>query len=132
MGFKGSGQEFVLPNEELWVLLGIQRSRWSDSKGLDFTVQLTVAHKKIWKALAESRGYGERPRSTRFYGPAIWQKRLGALLPGGADKWWPVHADTDLRALGTELVAAIGEYGLPALQAQMSSTTNGDEDSYGG
>ncbi len=51
MGFKGGGQEFVLPDDQHWALLGIQRSRWSDSKGLEFTIQLTVANRKTWEQL---------------------------------------------------------------------------------
>lgn len=121
MGFKGSGQEFVLPDDQHWALLGIQRSRWSDSKDLELTIQLTVADKKVWEQLSAERDYRtQRPRSTSFYGPGIWQKRLANLLPEGGDKWWHVTPDADIRSLATELATAVEQYGLPAMRAEMS------------
>jgi hypothetical protein len=121
MGFKGSGQGFVLPDDQHWALLGIQRSRWSDSKDLEFTIQLTVANRKTWEQLRGVHGYGARPYSTRFYGPKIWQERLGKLMPESDDKWWHVSPDSDINSLGAELAAAVEHYGLPAMRAEMSS-----------
>jgi hypothetical protein len=121
MGFKGSGLVFVLPHDQHWALLGIQRSRWSDSKDLEFTIQLTVANRKTWEQLRGVHGYGERPYPTRFYGPKIWLERLGKLMPESDDKWWHVSPDSDISSLGAELAAAVEHYGLPAMRAEMSS-----------
>lgn len=124
MGFKGSGQDFVLPDREHWILLGIQRSRWSDSDDVDFTIQVTVANRTAWDQLRSQHNYGERPYSTRFYGPRIWQKRLGELMPGATDKWWQVNSSSDVKLLATELAAAVEQYALPAMRAE-TGTSNG-------
>ena len=122
LGFKGSGQDFVLPDDRHWTLLGIQRSRWSDSTDLEFTIQLTVADKKTWDRLRAEHRYPERPYSTRFYGPKIWQTRLGELMPQSGDQWWHVRPDSDVGALGAEVASAVELYGLPAIRKEIGPT----------
>jgi hypothetical protein len=90
---------------------------------VEFTIQLTVANKKTWEQLSAVHGYGERPYSTRFYGPKIWQERLGKLMPESGDKWWHVSPDSDISSLGAEVAAAVERYGLPAMRREMSSET---------
>jgi len=108
LGFKGSGQTYLLASNEYWMLLGIQRSSFSDAAGIPFTVNLTVADKRKW-ANVRSRhpAWPETPNANRFYGPEIWQSRIGSLLPGGTDKWWRVQPDTDVEELATELLMLI-------------------------
>ena len=79
----------------------------------------TVAGMKVWEQLSAQHNYGERPHSTTFYGPRIWQKRLGELMPENQDKWWHVSPDCDTSALGAELAAAVERYGLPAMRNEM-------------
>src|SRR5437868_10191598 len=122
MGFKGGRQDFVLPDDRHWILLGVQRSRWSDSTDVEFTIQLTVADRQEWDRLRAEHGYGDRPYSTRFYGPTIWQTRLGNLMGKSDDGWWHVRPDSDLAALGAELASAVRRSGLPAIRAEMAST----------
>jgi hypothetical protein len=121
MGFSGRGQEFVLPDARSWILLGIQRSRWNDRRDCEFTIQLTVVDKTVWEELRTRHGYGERPYSTRWYGPRLWQTRLGDLLADGRDVWWHVHPDSDVEPLGRELMAAIERYALPAIRDHVAS-----------
>ena len=37
LGFKGSGQHYVLPDKDHWAVLGIQRSYFSDRRTIRFT-----------------------------------------------------------------------------------------------
>lgn len=74
-------------------------------------------------------------RATRFGSRSIWvgvnevaeveadaqlQQRLGALLPGGEDRWWEIEAETDTAALAAELRDALEARALPWLDARAS------------
>lgn len=119
IGFKGSGQEFVRPDDNLWIMIGIQRSAFSDLSELRFTVQLTVIHKRKWADLRAAHpgqpGFRDRPYPTRFYGQGLWQWRLGRLFPTPEDKWWIVTPDSDASVVAEDVVAAIRTYGVPAI-----------------
>ena len=43
LGFKGSGQRYELPSPTHWALLGFQKSAYSDSPEVRFTVNVTIA-----------------------------------------------------------------------------------------
>jgi len=82
MGFRGSGQSFVLPSEDHWVLLGFQRSRSSSAEAVRFTVNTTVVSKQEWAQARERASYlPERPTANTSYGTFAWWKRIGRLSP---------------------------------------------------
>ncbi len=120
LGFKGSGGSFVLDDPEHWATIGFQRDRYSDRVEVRFTVNLQVVSRSDWQAARSQRGYlPERPAANTTYGRLVWWQRLGELLPVGRDVWWKVGPGTDLPALASEVLAAIRDYGLPAMRAQL-------------
>jgi hypothetical protein len=61
LGFKGSGQNCHLPSDDVWALVGFQKSQWSEATKLTFTANITVASRRIWATARETRNLPERP-----------------------------------------------------------------------
>jgi hypothetical protein len=119
-GFKGSGVAFTLPEPAHWVNLGFQKSRYSDSEDVKFTVNLTVVSKATWAAQRQAQPYlPERPAANTRYGTFAWQRRIGLLMPDGIDHWWTVHSTTNLPDLAADVLQWIRSYGLPAIRANL-------------
>jgi Domain of unknown function (DUF4304) len=120
IGFKGSGQTYRLPSDEHWAMLGFQKSTSSDATHVRFTANVLVVARSAWdSARAESPHLPERPTATTYWGTYVWQKRIGALLPGGEDMWWDVEAGEDGAELADAIVWAVRDYVLPAMRRQM-------------
>jgi hypothetical protein len=120
IGFKGSAQDYRLQSDDYWALLGFQKSTSSDASHVRFTCNVLVVSKSRWDAVrAESPHLPERPTATTFWGTFVWQKRIGALLPGGEDLWWEAEADGDLAELAGAVLWAVQDYALPAMRRQM-------------
>jgi hypothetical protein len=113
----------MLPDEEAWILIGFQRSVHSDRSRIRFTINLTVARKATWEAMRSGTmdwkmPYPLRPAPNTRYGTQIWQRRIGRLLPREQDKWWELGPDTDPQRVAADVIAAIRDFGLPALRAK--------------
>jgi Domain of unknown function (DUF4304) len=120
VGFKGSGQNYRLPSDDYWAMLGFQKSTSSDASHVRFTGNVVVVSRSGWDAIrAESPHLPERPTATTYWGTFVWQKRIGELLPGGEDQWWEVEAGSDAAELADAILWAIRDYVLPAMQRQM-------------
>jgi hypothetical protein len=120
IGFRGSGQNYRLESDDYWAMLGFQKSTSSDAHHIRFTANALVVSKTGWDAVrAESPHLPERPTPTTFWGTFVWQKRIGALLPGGEDLWWEVEAGADAAELADAITWAVEEYVVPAMQRQM-------------
>jgi Domain of unknown function (DUF4304) len=120
VGFKGSGQNYRLPSDDYWAMLGFQKSTSSDASHVRFTGNVVVVSRSGWDAVrAESPHLPERPTATTYWGTFVWQKRIGELLPGGEDLWWEVEAGSDAAELADAIVWAIRDYVLPAMKRQM-------------
>lgn len=50
------------------------------------------------------------------YPVAEWSPRIGSLMPGGHDHWWWPRPGQELEPLAAEVIGALTDYGLPALQ----------------
>lgn len=67
IGLKGSGQNYRLPSDDYWALLGFQKSTSSDASHVRFTCNVLVVSKSVWDAVrAESPHLPERPTATTF------------------------------------------------------------------
>jgi len=127
LGLRGSGQTFSLPSKTHWALVGFQKSDWSDSRQLRFTINLTVVSHDAWEA-ARSRfpEIGDHPVANGDYAlpirpmPGYWHIRIGRLLPGDRDRWWDLGTGTDVAQLATEVMTVIREHVLPAMQARLT------------
>jgi hypothetical protein len=54
---------------------------------------------------------------------ADWETRIGRVMPDGEDHWWHFFIADDGRTVAEEVVAAIREYALPALQRELHRRT---------
>jgi hypothetical protein len=120
LGFTGSGPAYSLPDDAHWALVGFQKSAWSDSDSVAFTVNVTVASRDVWENERRTRLYlPAKPAPNTHYGDYVWQTRIGFLLPSGRDHWWEVEAGTTTETLAAEVVGAIRDYALPAMRRQL-------------
>ncbi|MFI8351529.1 DUF4304 domain-containing protein [Streptomyces sp. NPDC085596] len=118
-GFVGSGQVFELPDPNVWLLLGIQKSSGASVDRLKFTVNLAAVPKGKWQEILDSGAkYPSRPSPNKVYGKWAWWARIGELMPGGQDLWWVVTGDAGKGDLVRKVVSACVEYGIPALREQ--------------
>lgn len=56
-GLKGSGQEYSIKSEDYWALIGLQKSMYSDSQGLKFTINVYIISKQQWDDGREKYSY---------------------------------------------------------------------------
>jgi len=123
LGFKGSGQRFVLTSDSHWALLGFQRSAWGDSAEGSFTINLTAVAKDSWEeSRAERPHRGAVPQANAFEGAPAWEERIGGLMPGDLDHWWAIQAGAPTDELAHEVVNAVERYALPELRLQIEGS----------
>jgi hypothetical protein len=123
MGFRGSGQSFMLPSKDHWVLLGFQKSRSSSAEAVRITVNITVVSKQEWALAHERASYlPERPTANTSYGTFTWWKRIGSLLPDGRDRWWTLSSGSPTASVAAEVLDAIRIYALPAIYEQLEAS----------
>jgi hypothetical protein len=120
LGFKGSGQNYRLPSDDHWAMLGFQKSTSSDATRVRFTANVLVVSRSAWDAARAEQSYlPEHPTATTYWGTHVWQKRIGELLPGGEDMWWDLKAGADVAGLADAIVWVVRDYVLPAMRRQM-------------
>ena len=122
LGFKGSGRNYELPCPEHWAMLGLQSSKWNDSREVHFTVNLLVVRRDVWERERVERSYlGAKPTANTRPGGFAWSERLGILMPKGRDEWWRLKAGEKSSKVAQKVLNAIEVYGLPAMRAQCRS-----------
>jgi len=121
LGLKGSGQNFNLPSESHWSLIGFQKSMFSDSQELKFTINIYVIKRKEWEKVRSERSYFPvKPNPTTKWGIG-WERRIGSLLPEKCDHWWTMKLNGNLEYISGQVVEYIAKYVLPAMHEQMQS-----------
>ena len=120
-GLKGSGQAYSIKSDENWALIGLQKSMYSDSKGLKFTINLYVVPKQQWDAERERYSYFPQKPSANTKWQIGWSERIGNLMPTKRDHWWQFNNQTNESELARQVVEAILKYAVPAMQAQMKN-----------
>lgn len=121
IGFKGSGQNYSFPSEEYWALLSFQKSMFSDSNEIRFTMNLLVMSKKEWdKFRSERSNFPTKPNPTTQWGVG-WTRRIGFLIPQKQDFWWSLYGNSDLANLSNEIIGSVINYALPAIKEQLQS-----------
>ncbi len=119
VGMKGSGGRFELPSDTHWLLLGFQKSTFSDSDAVKFTVNLSAISRQTWKEQAAASPHlGVQPKPSTFYGRWAEQTRIGKLTPAGADLWWTLARGDDPSELVDNVVPVLLEVGVPWLRAR--------------
>jgi hypothetical protein len=126
LGFNGSRGTFSLPSNTHWIRIGFQSSRWNDKERVRFTVNVTAVSKADWDAVRRERSYlPEQPAANTFYGRFAWQSRIGRLLPAGTDRWWEVRPGSNLDHVAADVIAAITEGAMPAIELHGGITRPG-------
>lgn len=120
-GLKGSGQAYSIKSDDYWALIGIQKSMYSDSESLKFTINLYVVSKKQWEAGREKYSYFPQKPSANTKWQIGWSERIGNLMPSRLDHWWEFHSHTSESELAQQVVEAISKYAVPAIQLRMKN-----------
>ncbi len=114
LGFKGSGNSYILPDDDRWLIVAFQKNRYSTAESISFTVNITAADKVVWAAAhARESWVPARPGGNLAY-PWTEVKRLGALAYGH-DRWWEVQPGRASALVAAEVIDAIERFGLPWL-----------------
>lgn len=120
LGFRGSGQVFSLPSQTHFAQIGFQKSTYSTSDRVRVTANVSVIPIEVWEqARADSPNLPLKPAPSVFYGSFAWQRRIGDLLPSGADTWWVIDGGCDPSPVATEIIESVRRYALPAMKAQL-------------
>ena len=120
-GLKGSGQNFYLPSESHWALIGFQKSMFSDSLELKFTINIYVVNKNEWENARSKRSYFPvKPTPTTKWGLG-WERRIGFLLPERCDHWWSMKSNSNLENISGQVIEYIVKYALPAIHKPLQS-----------
>ncbi|MEM2592397.1 MAG: DUF4304 domain-containing protein [Thermofilaceae archaeon] len=114
-GYRRTGtncHKFVSPN--IIHIVNFQKSVYSDSHEISFTVNLGVYRKGVRTVLMPEAPEPRRPSIS----DCIIEERLGRLMPAGLDKWWEITDTSDLQIdnlVASEVSTALNDYGLPFL-----------------
>lgn len=69
-----------------WSQLGFQKSAYSDTSALQFTVNLSVISREVWKEQAATNPHlGKKSTPNVGYGTWASQVRIGSLTASGED-----------------------------------------------
>jgi hypothetical protein len=106
LGFRRTGQSFGRETDECWQVIGLQKSRFSDSDEVRFTVNFGVTP----KALMQLRGQ----RLSKM--PQDWscpiRARIGELLAMN-DTWWTSRNDEEFNNAYAEITPALADKAIP-------------------
>jgi hypothetical protein len=117
LGFKGSGQVYLLPSETHWAMLSFQKSAYSNAEEIRFAVNFDVTTREEWERRRRAFGAPARP------GPSWLGNRSidDQLLPGGwMQHWWRLRINEPVRPLVDDVLARIKNEALPAMRAAIA------------
>jgi hypothetical protein len=106
--FRRSGQRFGRETEECWNVIGFQKSRYSDSSELRFTVNIGITS----KTLMEFRGKDVSKMPVEWECPL--RSRIGHLL-GQGDLWWSSRDADGLTEATATISVGLSEKVIPFL-----------------
>ena len=118
-GFKRQGQTFGLRGDGVWGVINFQKSQWTGRESVDFTINVGVWSDRLSETVSGERS---RPKGIPAVATCQWQKRVGALMPAGHDRWWTLAPPLESwnltlsSGLLSEVMAALIEYALPTVQ----------------
>lgn len=107
-GFRSSGQRYGRETEQCWQVVGLQKSRWSDTGEVRFTVNFGVTS----KALMDFRGQDASKMPLDWVCPIRW--RIGELGEKG-DLWWSSNEGDDFRGALAAISTHLTETDVPFL-----------------
>lgn len=115
VGYRRTGtncHKFISPN--IIHIVNFQRSVYSNSRKISFTVNLGVYRTGIWSVLVPGSAEPGKPSVSS----CIIEKRLGRLMPEGLDRWWDITDAADWHSedlIVNEVSTLLNNHGLPFL-----------------
>ena len=103
-GFRKRRNRFRRADDQGWQVVDFQASQYGSRDDVQFTINLWVGVRELEVVEAERQV----------------EQRVGALLPGAEDHWWPMDGATDTAALGSEIRDIVETRCLPWLDARRS------------
>ena len=124
LGFKGSGQKYSYPADDYFIQIGIQKSQYSDSERISFTLNIQIIGKEEWNEVRKTRDfYPEKPSANTFYGVGK-NERIGLMTPQNLDKWWDYGLDAKELSILDEIRVMIETYVLPEIAMKVTTEPN--------
>jgi hypothetical protein len=120
MGFKGSGQAFILPSETHWALLSFQKSMHSTSDSVRFAVNYDVTTKEEWENRRRTFGAPKRPTPSWLHNGSIGDPPHAR---GQVQHWWILRVEDPTAPLAAEVLSRIHGEALPAMRSRIDSPT---------
>ena len=118
LGFKGSGQVYLLPSETHWAMLSFQKSASSDAAGVRFAVNFDVTTKQEWDHRRRAFGAPARPSPSWLSRGSIADQPWSG--GGWMQHWWHLRINEAVRPLVDDVLSRIEHEALPAMRASMA------------
>jgi Domain of unknown function (DUF4304) len=115
-GFRKSGRTFFRAQPDHTRVVNVQASLWNQGGEGSFAINLGIYFPAIADLSGGPVATGKYPKEYE----CTVRERLGALVYGGRDHWWPIAPGADLARLATSVGTAWSVFGRPWLD-QMST-----------
>ena len=115
-GFSRRDATFRRERDGAWQIVNLQRSRYSDSRDVPFTVNLGVALALLHDQPAWPK------RGWPLENECDFRERLGHLHKG-TDHWWRVRPLVPLGPTSKDVLSALDRHGLPWLDLHADART---------
>ncbi|OLF18227.1 DUF4304 domain-containing protein [Actinophytocola xanthii] len=121
LGFFGVGRRFRIEGARHWGEILVEQARSFTARAVRFTVHVGVISRDEWAEQLRVRPY--YPASDGARGHMGWQSPIGALVmvagyPIG-ELWWELEVGRPFDSLSGEVLTAVREFALPAMQTRM-------------
>jgi hypothetical protein len=107
-GFRSSGQNFILESPECWVIINLQKSRWSGPDETTFYVNVAATSKR-WLGF-----YGKPAEQVPAYSACDWQWRAEHFGPDKGVQHWTLREERDAGDVLAYLQNLFREFVIPA------------------
>jgi hypothetical protein len=121
LGFFGVGRRFRIESTSHWGEILVEQARSFTARAVRFTVHAGVISRDEWAEQLRVRPYYPAGEITKAH--MGWQAPIGELVmvaghPIG-ELWWELEVGRPFDSLATEVLTAVREFALPAMQAHM-------------
>ena len=107
LGFKKSGNNYYREVGDIIQCLNLQQSKWNSAESKEFTLNLGLIHKKIFKEISTR----DLPKFPKEYESQI--RRRVSSLKFGKDIWYELTTQTNYFNLLNELNNDLVDYAIP-------------------
>lgn len=106
----------------LGVLLGFQKSAYSDRNSINFTINVMVVPRSDWDSFrSQSPSSPARPTPNAHYSREIGGVRIGTLdRVNSRDKWWTLQPGSNLEPIEADVLHDVDTWALPWMRAQIT------------